>query len=329
MKAAPGELPTGDGWAYEIKWDGMRIVAHTDGDQVILRSSNGIDATDRFPELASLADAVGGRPAILDGEVVAFKDGKPSFSALQSRMHISSRAEAERRAADVPISFVIFDLLHFDGTDATSVPYEQRRALLVQLVDAGPYWRVTDQHLDGAVLLEAVTENGLEGLIAKRLDSPYQAGKRSPLWRKIKVRYHQELVVGGWGAGKGSRSGGIGGLFVGYYEQDGATEQDKSAQRPLRFAGRVGSGLNDGEIRRLLAQLEPLRTDVCPFVPTPTGPEARGATWVRPELVIEVAFADWSPDGRLRHPSYLGQRIDTDPQAIVRELPENRSTLSP
>ncbi len=308
MKAASGDLPIGDGWTYEVKWDGMRILAHTDGERLVLRSSNGIDATIRFPELAGLVAAVGNRPAVLDGEVVAFADGLPSFAALQNRMHVSNETEAARRAATNPVTFVVFDLLHFDGTDSTSVRYEQRRELLEQLVAPGDHWRVNDVHDDGEALLEAVTETGLEGVIAKRLDSNYQPGKRSPSWRKIKVRRHQELVVGGWGPGKGGRSGRIGGLLVGYYESG-----------ELRYAGRVGSGLNDGEIDRLMECFEPLVIQDCPFQELPPTADAKGAVWLQPRIVVEVAYGEWSPIGRLRHPSYLGQRIDANPSEVTRE----------
>lgn len=308
MKAVSEVMPIGEDWAFELKWDGMRILAHTDGQKLELRSSNGIDATDRFPELANLPDAVGNRPAILDGEVVAFEDGLPSFSALQRRMHISSRAEAERRMAEVPVSFVIFDLLYFDGTDAMAVPYQQRRQLLENLVEPGPTWRVTDVHDDGEALLDVVRANNLEGLVAKRRDSTYHPGRRAPQWRKVKVRLHQEFVVGGWSFGKKSRSGTIGSLFVGYYDNG-----------QFRYAGRVGSGLSQTEIDRLLEIFEPLVRDDCPFAEKPTEPEARTATWLDPAVVAEVAFADWSPDGRLRQPSYLGQRIDTEPATIIRE----------
>lgn len=311
MKAVAEVMPSGADWAYEIKWDGMRILAHTDGERLVLRSSNGIDATLRFPELADLPDAVGNRAAILDGEVVAFADGLPSFSALQKRMHLTNKSEVESRMAEVPVSFVIFDLLYFDGTYATSVPYEQRRQLLENLVEPGPTWRLTDVHEDGEALLDVVRANNLEGLVAKRLDATYQPGRRSPLWRKVKVRRHQEFVVGGWSRRKTaekSRSEMIGSLFVGYYDGD-----------DFRYAGRVGSGLSDKEISRLLGIFEPLVRADCPFAEVPSEPEARTATWLEPQVVAEVAFADWSGDGKLRQPSYLGQRIDTEPTTITRE----------
>jgi len=301
MKAVLGDLPTGDGWVYEIKWDGMRVLAHLDGD-TLLRSANEIEVTDRFPELAALHHAVGDRPAVLDGEVVALDDdGHPSFSALQRRMHVADRTEATRRASEVPVAYQVFDLLHFDGHDLTRLPLADRRGVLDELVEAGPAWRVIEQFDDGATLLAHAAEHRLEGIVAKRRDSTYEVGARSRSWRKIKIRREQDFVVGGTSAGAGARGASFGSLLLGYF-----------ADGSFRYAGRVGTGFNDAELRRLAALLEPLVVEADPFDPPLGGSEASAVTFVRPEVVVQVGYAEWSHDGRLRHPTYLGQRHDVD-----------------
>ena len=300
MKATAGPLPTGEGWAYEIKWDGMRIVAEVDGGRLRLRSGRGNDATVTFPELAGLADATGGRDAVLDGEVVAFDDaGVPSFSRLQQRMHVADAATAAARAAAVPVVYVVFDLVHFDGHDCWQLPYRDRRRLLRELLDDGPSWRVADDHTDGEALLRAAREHRLEGVMAKRADRPYEPGRRSSTWRKVKVRHRQEFVVGGWQPGTGSRSGTIGSLMLGCHGPDG-----------LRWVGNAGSGLTEAELRRLEVRLAELATDDCPFAERPSGVGVRAPRWVAPEMVVECEYGEWTPEGRLRHPVYLGERVD-------------------
>lgn len=307
MKAVAGPLPTDDGWVYEVKWDGMRVMAHL-GPSTVLRSANEIDVTVRFPELDLLGRAVGGADAILDGEVVALDDeGRPSFSALQHRMHVADRVEAERRAVEVPVAYLVFDLLHLDGHDLSTLALSARRQLLEELVEEGPAWRVTDQFDDGLALLDHVREAGLEGVVAKRLDSPYRAGARSKTWRKVKIRREQEFLVGGHTGGEGARSGRFGALLLGYRE-GGA----------LQYAGRVGTGFSDRELDRLGQQLVELRSSADPFDPPLTPADGRGVSFVAPRLVVQVAFAEWSPDGRLRHPAYLGQRDDVDADEVSR-----------
>jgi bifunctional non-homologous end joining protein LigD len=311
MKATLGELPAPaerPAWSYEVKWDGMRVVTCTDGSRAQMWSGNHIDVTVRFPELVAVAGAMSGRPAVLDGEVVAFDaKGRPDFSTMQTRMHVADAREAQRRAATTPVLYVVFDVVHFDGHELTALPWHQRIGVLDAVFETGPSWQRSTVHDDGAALLEAVTEGQLEGIMAKRRDSPYTPGRRSPSWRKIKVRYRGELVVGGWLPGAGARSGRLGALLVGYY--DGGA---------LRFAGRVGSGFTDTELRDLGARLDALATDTDPFEPHVTRAEAPGARFVRPELVVEVAWGDWTPDGRLRHPSYLGRRFDKEARDVTK-----------
>jgi bifunctional non-homologous end joining protein LigD len=315
MKATAGQLPSDDdGWAYEIKWDGMRVLTSIDGASgaMEMRSSNRIEITQRFPELAALPETLRGHGVVLDGEVVAFDaDGHASFSRMQQRMHLDHPGEEVRRA--VPVSYLIFDLLSLDGNNTTSLTYEQRRKLLVDLVEPGPSWQVPAHHMgDGAALLAAAAAKGLEGLMAKRLDSPYLPGRRSPAWRKIKVRREQEVVVVGWLPGEGNRSGHLGALLAGVHDP---TEPG----RPLRFAGRVGTGFSDAELRRLGDRLAGLATPASPLASPIPREIVRLARWVRPELVAQVAFGEWTPDGRMRHPSYLGLRMDKDPSDVVRE----------
>ncbi len=315
MKAVAGELPADDGWVFEVKWDGMRAVVSvagpTDDGPGALRigTTNGRDATAAFPELAGLPAALGVRDAILDGELVALDDGgRPDFGLLQARMHVTSPRTARERAATTPCTLALFDLLALDGTDVTGLPWRDRRRLLEALVPDGPHWQVPAVHDDGVALLEAARTRGMEGVVAKRTDSPYRPGGRSPDWRKVKVRRRQELVVGGWAPGTGGRGGRIGGLLVGFHEEHGG---------PLRYAGRVGSGLSDAELTELDGILGRLATQDCPFEPPPPRAHATDATWVRPTVVVEVAFAEWTAEGRLRHPTYVGRRHDVDATDVV------------
>jgi bifunctional non-homologous end joining protein LigD len=297
MKAVTGVLPTGDGWSYEVKWDGYRVLAEV-GRSVRLWSSNGLDATRRFPGFDALAELPGlGHDAVLDGEVVAFDAaGRPSFQALQQ--------------GSTAVTYVLFDALRLAGEDLTALPYLERRERLEAAVppDPGGRWLVSMRTSDGDALAEATRRQGLEGVMAKRVDSPYLPGRRSPAWVKVKHRLEQELVVGGWVPGAGNRAGTFGALLVGYHE--GA---------PLRFAGRVGTGFRQRVLDELLPQLHALERATTPFDPEPPAAVRRVAHWVEPRLVAQVAFGEWTDDGILRHPSFLGLRDDKDPADVVRE----------
>lgn len=312
MKAVTGELPTGDGWAAEVKFDGMRIMAAVGDLEQPLRldTTRGHDAALRFPELAGLPAALAPHQVVLDGEVVAFDGaGRPNFGLLQRRMHLTQSAEIARIAAEVPVRYLVFDLLWLDGHDLTGLTYLQRRKLLADLVEPGDGWLVPAHHVDGAAeLLEAARAQRLEGIVVKRVDSRYVPGARSLWWRKIKVRPRQEFVIGGWQGGEGNRSGLLGSILVGVYDGD-----------QLRFAGKVGTGFKDAELTRLGGLLAQLATDDCPFDPPPPNPLRRVANWVRPELVAEVTFGEWTGDDIIRHASYIGTREDKDPQQVVRE----------
>jgi bifunctional non-homologous end joining protein LigD len=311
MKAVTGELPSDDeNWAYEVKWDGMRAIGYCDGGDLRLRSANGIDATARFGDLSGVAASIAAHQVVLDGEIVAFSsDGRPDFGRLQQRMHAANATRAAELAASIAATYVVFDLLWMDGHDLTGVGYLDRRHLLTQLVEPGPSWQVPAHQIgDGAALWQAAADRRLEGIMAKVVDSTYQPGRRSPAWRKIKVRRRQELVVGGWLPGNGARGATFGALLVGYHD-DGA----------LRYAGRVGTGFNANELDRLQVELSARARSTPPFDPMPPAPVPRLARWVEPDLVVEVSFGEWTVDGILRHPAYEGQRYDKGASAVVRE----------
>lgn len=313
MKAVTGELPPpGDGWAAEVKWDGQRLVAAVGdpGQPLRLDTTRGHDAAQRFPEPNGLPAALAPHRLILDGEVVAFGEhGRPDFGQLQHRMHLTRPAEIARVAARIPARYVIFDLLWLDDRDVTGLPYLKRRELLADVVVPGHGWLVPAHHVGGAAdLLDAAKAQQLEGIVTKRVDSPYLPGKRSPLWRKVKVRPRQEFVIGGWHSGERGFAGKIGSLLVGVYEGD-----------KLRFAGKVGTGFTDRERDRVGALLAELAADEPAFHPPPPQEVSRSAHWVRPELVADVTFAEWTSSGTLRHPSYVALRDDKDPRDVVRE----------
>jgi bifunctional non-homologous end joining protein LigD len=294
---ATDRLPTGAEWAFELKWDGYRTIAFVDvlERDVRLQSSNQIDVTARWPELGMLWHSVNARSAILDGEAVVLDENNiPRFELLQR--------------GDGAVTYVVFDLLELDGMDATGLPYEQRRRLLREAVEDGDHWFVPEHHLDGAALFEASRARGLEGVIAKRLDSPYTAGKRTNSWRKVKNRVGQEVVIGGWTTGSGGRSTTFGALLVGVYE-DGH----------LRYSGGVGTGFDGAMLERLTAELATRTIAECPFDPVPPREVGRSAHWVKPELVAQIAFTEWTFDGILRHASFVGLRDDKDPSDVVRE----------
>lgn len=307
-------VPRGDDWVYELKWDGMRVLVFVmrrdDGDhRVRLQSSNGRDVTASFPELQAMADLADDYDGlVLDGEVVAFADGKPDFTTLQkNRIHVSDRNEAERRSVTTPVLFVAFDLLHLDGHDTFALPLENRRSLLEHLDDDAPCWTICEQHEgDVDALLDVVSEKGLEGIVAKRLGSAYRPGRRSPDWVKVKPRPRQEFVVGGWLEGRGSSVGGLGSLLVGYYDL-GA----------LHYAGRAGSGLTVATRLEWQSRLTPSPT--CPFAQTPPLPRDKVAHWCNPDHVVEIAFGEWTTGNVLRHPVVLGYRSDKRPTEVRRE----------
>ncbi len=317
MLARLSKLPRDDGgWGYEIKWDGVRTIAYASDGDLRLESRNLNDVTPRYPEVHALAQALDGTDAVFDGEVVAFDEhGRSSFERLQGRMHLTRGVEARARA--VPVVYCIFDLLWIDGEDLMRLPYTDRRERLRALALDGPAWRVPGYSTgSGEQLLVAAAEQNLEGIICKRLDSPYEPGRRGGTWLKVKNTRRQELVIGGWSAGEGRRAGHLGALHVGYYD-DGN----------LRYGGKVGTGFTGKELDRLEGLLARLRRDSSPFDGQPQ-PE-RGTHYVDPELVAEVEFTEWTSQNMLRHPSYKGLRDDKRPLEVAFERAEEPAIRAP
>jgi bifunctional non-homologous end joining protein LigD len=310
MLATLGKLPADDKrWAHEIKWDGVRAIAYSRPGELELHSRNLKDITAQYPELGRLNRALSSHEAVLDGEIVAFdEDGRPSFEALQRRMHVASSAQIKRLAKGTPVTYMIFDLLWLDGHSLMELPYSERRERLAALGLSGERWQ-TPEHIvgRGAAVLKASVEQQLEGIVAKRLDSTYHPGRRSPSWIKIKNTGRQEVVIGGWMPGQGRRSERLGALLVGVYETDGV----------LRYAGRVGTGFTDSELTRLGRLLAPLERARSPFGAGEKPP--RGAVFAEPTLVAEVEFREWTTGGSLRAPSYKGLREDKPAREVVRE----------
>ena len=293
-------VPTGPEWVHEIKWDGMRVLADIHAGRLTLTSRAGNDVTAAYPELAPLAQVYD--DVLLDGEIVVFEQGRPSFSALAERMHVRDPRKALALSASRPVTFIVFDLLRLFGSDVTAAPWRARRDLLERLALSGPRWQVPPTYDDGVELHAATAEQGLEGVVSKRRESAYTPGRRSPDWLKVPHRSLVSAVVGGWRPETGSTGPGgaarLGAVLVGVPGADG-----------LHFIGRVGSGLAGRAGATMRAALEPLATDSCPFVEVPRE-DAAGARWVRPELVVDLRSLGESSGGRLRQPSYIGIRTD-------------------
>jgi bifunctional non-homologous end joining protein LigD len=309
MLARLAKMPADeDAWGFEVKWDGIRALVYSrraSGDLTI-ENRNLRDITFKYPELHGLA----GLNAIIDGEIVALDpDGRPSFELLQARMHLSTEAVVRGRMNEVPVRFMAFDLIWHDGRSLIDLPYTERRDVLDALGVDGPYWQTPAwRRGEGSALLEAARKQKLEGVMAKKLDSPYCPGKRTSYWLKIKAKIGQEVVIAGWLPGEGRRESTLGALLAGVYE-DGE----------LRYAGRVGTGFKERDLTMLMKELKKRARRTSPFAGAPKLP--RNAHFVEPELVAEVEFTEWTREGIMRHPAYKGLRDDKKPQDVVREMP--------
>src|SRR2546426_8013370 len=297
------DVPRGTGWAFEVKWDGYRAIATVAGSEASLTSRNGNDLTGRFPHVAKeIAKALKTPDCVLDGGVGALDgSGRSSCSAMQ------------QGKPGTPIVYYVFDVLEIEGEPVIDLPLVERRKLREGLLDRrNKTVRLSEPFDDGQALLEAAKQQQLEGIMAKRLDSRYLSGKRTRDWLKIKTHSEQEFVVAGYTKGTGRRASSFGSLVLGYY-----------AGGELVYAGNVGTGFNSKEIEKLLEKLRPLRRDTPPFREVPKMPKVRkeDVIWVEPKLVVEVVFAEWTHDGRLRAPSYQGLREDKPAEEVRREEP--------
>ena len=305
-----GRLPQPDNqFGFEFKWDGIRAIAFIEGSRIRLQTRNRKDVTARYPELQALAAALDDRQAILDGEIVALDErGRPSFEQLQRRMGLTALSEIREQMRAVPVVYMIFDVVYLDGRLLVGEPYTTRRRKLRALRLKGPHWQTPPQQVGhGPSTMQASLENGLEGVVAKRLDSRYEPGRRSGAWLKVKNRLRQELVIGGWVEGEGRRRGLPGAVLVGYYAGD-----------RFVYAGKVGSGFTEAMLRRLGRMLEGLARPDSPF---DAGRPEAGTHFVEPRLVAEFEFAEWTRAGDLRAPSFKGLREDKDARDVVREVP--------
>lgn len=301
-------LPEGREWMYELKLDGYRALILKDGDTVKIRSRNDKDLTRSYPNLAAAARKIHADQVAIDGEIVALDpSGRPAFQALQNR---ATLADGTR------IEFFAFDVVHVDGEDLRHAPLEERRARLSGLIEGTGLLLSAELPGDPADILASVRALGLEGVMAKRRDSVYESGERSGAWVKAKTELQQEFVVGGYRPAGQS----VDALIVGYFE---GTE--------LRYGGKVRAGFVPHTRREVFRQLQPLKSSACPFVDLPTGrsrwgggitaEEMREMQWTRPEAVAQIAFVEWTDDGRLRHARYLGMRLDKAASEVRRETP--------
>jgi bifunctional non-homologous end joining protein LigD len=311
-RGLPGD---GERWAYEVKWDGMRVLADIAEGAITLRSRTGRDVLVAFPEFEPLASA---HPdVLLDGEIVVLSDGVPSFAALADRMHVREARRAAALAAKAPATYIAFDALRMYGVDLTTRTWQERREALERLGPSGDAWQLSPVYADRDSLVAATVEQGLEGVVAKRRGSRYHAGVRSPDWVKLAHKHVQTCVVGGWRpevSAAGGPSDRIGALLLGVWEGDTA---DESGGRRLRFAGRVGSGLTAaGPQADLLRLLGRLRRPTSPFDSPVPREDANTARWVEPEVVVEVRHLGRTEGGRLRQPVFRGIRDDVEPTEV-------------
>ena len=294
-------VPAGDEWQHEVKWDGMRVLVDVSGGAARLFSRNEIEASVSFPELAAVPLR---EDALLDGEVVAFADGTPSFAALAERMHVSRADRAKALAERIPVTLLVFDVLGFAGRDLIDEPLVVRREVLGELDLQHDRWQTPPVYDDGQMLFDATYQQGLEGIVSKRVTSRYRPGQRSKDWLKFAHRRRESFVVGGWRRETDSQDR-LGAVLVGQPSADG-----------LLYRGRVGSGIAGRKAAVLREVLTGLVRDTTPFVDEVPKPDALGTTWVEPVLVVDVESLGPSAQGRIRQPSYVGTRADLTPEDL-------------
>jgi bifunctional non-homologous end joining protein LigD len=304
MLATPAsQLPVGPGWSYEFKWDGVRALVEVIAGKTVIRARSGNEITAAYPELAGLGIDLD--DALIDGEIVAFDGDRPSFGRLQTRMHVRDTARALQLVGQAPVTFIAFDVLRLYGVDVTARPLHERRATLTRLAEGRPNWVVSPTFDDGAATEAVARERGLEGVIAKRADSLYRTGRRTPDWVKLKFVRRAEFVVIGWEADAGTPND-LSSLVLGYYDDS-----------TLRLAGKVGSGLDRITATALRRQLTAVtKSGLATAMPVSPG---RTLHWVVPEVVVEVGYTEWGADGRLRHPVFAGIRTDKSAREVHRD----------
>jgi bifunctional non-homologous end joining protein LigD len=296
-------VPRGDEWLHEVKWDGIRVLVDVRESGPRLGTRNENDVTVAYPELQGPTGLVPG--TVVDGEIVALTDGVPRFSAIADRMHVRNPRRAEQLAAVNPVTLIVFDLLREGDEDLMSRPLTERRERLAALDLSATGWQVPATYDDGDMLFEVTGQQGLEGIVSKKRSSLYFPGRRSADWLKFPHRPTLSYVIGGWRLETDSESR-LGAVLVGQPTSDG-----------LSYRGRVGSGIAGKAARRLLEVLGPLETGSSPFFDEVPAVDAKGTTWVRPEIVVEIASLGFTPGMRLRQPSYLGMREDLDPTDLT------------
>jgi bifunctional non-homologous end joining protein LigD len=307
------EPPSGDGWLHEIKYDGYRIGCRIRGGRVTLISRNGKDWTAAFPDVARAAAALPVGDALIDGEVaIVLPDGRTSFQMLQNAQHEGTKGAKTTRERGTLVYFV-FDLLRVDGERLDGLPLVDRKARLRKLVGRRKAGRIRySEHVvgNGRAVFDEARRLGLEGIISKRASQPYRSGRHGD-WLKTKCVLEQEFVIGGFTDPEGSRAG-IGALLIGYY-----------VRGKLIFSGKVGTGFTHKGALEMRHQLDAIEQKTCPFDPPPEGSLGRHAHWVKPQLVCQVVFTEWTGDGKIRHPSFHGLRADKRPKEVTRERPRH------
>lgn len=317
MSFATEKPPSGPDWVHEIKWDGVRAICFLKPEGIRLVSRTGNPCEAQYPELTALRHYIGAREAVLDGEIAVLDEkGRPSFERIQPRIHITGAHTIANLARTHPAVYFVFDLIYADGYDLRKTPLGERKRVLEQILEPGPIVRYSAHFPgDGAAILEAARQTGLEGIISKQLSSPYES-RRSASWLKVKNVSRQDVVICGFT--KGERGAWFGALVAGVYEGD-----------KLVWAGNVGTGFDHALLASIHERLLALATDKPVFEDWRQYRELRDVTWVRPELVCEVKFANWTQDGRLRAPVFLGLRTDVEPRECVRETDVTRTVPSP
>jgi bifunctional non-homologous end joining protein LigD len=319
MLAKPGKMPRNhNDYGFEVKWDGIRALAYITDHYTVFLSRNLKDISRQYPELSALNRTVDKKAVILDGEIVALgDDGKPSFACLQHRMGLVAEKTISRMTESTPVTYMIFDILYYNTRSLEPLPYTERRQLLESLSLNGDAWQ-TPAYYEGTgpTLLKASKDLGLEGIVAKRLDSSYEQGKRTGAWIKIKNQARQELVIAGWVPGSGKRSGRVGSILTGYYDVNPEEAILRGYPQRLIYAGKVGTGFSDSFLDWLQGVFTKLRRPVSPFSePIPM----KDAIFVEPRLVGKFEFTEWTRQHTLRHPSFKGMHADKEATQVVRE----------